>query len=125
MKTITITVAGIILEAELNESPTAQAIWEALPIQGIVNTWGEEIYFDIPLNVPQESEARADVKAGEMGYWPVGHAFCVFFGRTPASTDENPRAASPVNVFGQIRGDITRLKSIKSGAMIRIEQAEA
>jgi len=109
----------------LIDTPTTQAIWEALPIEGAVNTWGEEIYFNIPVNVAQEPEARAHVSVGELGYWPVGRAFCIFFGRTPASTDENPRAASPVNIFGRIRGDTTLLKSVKSGAMIRVEQTKA
>ncbi len=125
MNIITIAVEGIKLEAELIDTPTTQAIWEALPIEGAVNTWGEEIYFNIPVNVAQEPEARADVSVGELGYWPVGQAFCIFFGRTPASTDENPRAASPVNIFGRIRGDTTLLKSVKSGAMIRVEQTKA
>jgi len=125
MNIITIAVEGIKLEAELIDTPTAQAIWEALPIEGAVDTWGEEIYFNIPVNVAQEPEARADVSVGELGYWPVGQAFCIFFGRTPASKDESPRAASPVNVFGRIRGDTTLLKPVKSGAVIRFEQTNA
>ncbi len=125
MNIITIAVEGVRLKAELIDTPTTQAIWEALPIEGAVNTWGEEIYFNIPVNVAQEPEARADVSVGELGYWPVGQAFCIFFGRTPASKDENPRAASPVNIFGRIRGDATLLKSVKSGAMICVEQTKA
>ena len=66
--------------AELNESPTAAAIWEQLPVESQVNTWGEEIYFEIPVDMPQEADARDILSVGELGYWPVGRAFCIFFG---------------------------------------------
>ena len=123
MKTITIAAQGITLQAELNNSPTAQAILKALPIEGTANRWGDEIYFEIPVVMPQEPEARANVEVGELGYWPVGHAFCIFFGPTPASSDQRPRAASPVNVFGRIIGDATTsLKKVKEGAKVRIER---
>ena len=120
MKPITISTEGISLPAELNDSPTAQRIWEALPIEGRANTWGDEIYFEIPVVAEQEPDARAEVEVGELGYWPVGHAFCVFFGPTPASTDERPRAYSPVNILGRIVGDATRLRAVRSGAAVRL-----
>jgi hypothetical protein len=125
MKTITISVEGISLSAELNESVTAQKIWDTLPLEGRANTWGDEIYFEIPVVTEQEPDARADVEVGELGYWPVGHAFCIFFGPTPASTGDKPRAASPVNVFGHVAGDITALRSVKSGATVQITRAES
>jgi hypothetical protein len=124
MKKIKISTGAITLEAEINDSKTAQEIWNALPIDGTVNRWGEEIYFDIPVEVDQDSDARADVEIGELGYWPVGQAFCIFFGRTPVSSDDKPRAASPVNVFGKVTDDSTQLKSVQSGAKIRIERSE-
>jgi uncharacterized protein len=124
MKTITISVQGITLKAELADTPTAQAIWQVLPIEGAANRWGDEIYFEIPVAVPQEPEAHADVEVGELGYWPVGNAFCIFFGPTPASSDQMPRAASPVNVFGQVAGDAKKLKSVKNGATVWVSRGD-
>ena len=76
MNKITITAGNVSLTAELNDNSTARQIWDALPLEGRANTWGDEIYFDIPVAAPQEPDARADVEVGELGYWPVGHAFC-------------------------------------------------
>ena len=100
MNRITITAGSVSLPAELNDSPTARLIWDALPIEGRANRWGDEIYFEIPVKTGQEPDAREEVAVGELGYWPVGHAFCIFFGPTPVSTDERPRAYSPVNKWG-------------------------
>ena len=124
MKTIIISVEGISLSAELNESNTAQKIWDALPIEGRANTWGDEIYFEIPVVLEQEPDARADVEVGELGYWPVGHAFCIFFGPTPASTGDQPRAASPVNILGHVVDDATTLRNVRSGARVQIMRSE-
>jgi hypothetical protein len=123
MNPITISTEGISLPAELNDSPTAQRIWEALPIEGQANTWGDEIYFEIPVVAEQEPDARAEVEVGELGYWPVGHAFCAFFGPTPASVDERPRAYSPVNILGRVVGDATRLRAVRSGAAVRLTRS--
>lgn len=106
--------------AQLNESPTAQEILNKLPIEGKVNTWGEEIYFEIPVEMPKEADAREEVEVGELGYWPVGRAFCIFFGPTPVSTDEQPRAYSPVNIIGKILADTSQLKQIKDGEQVKI-----
>ena len=99
---IVIAVTGIRLRAELNDSPAAQAVYEALPIKASGNRWGEEIYFEIPVDAPLESDASEMVRVGELGFWPLGNAFCVFFGPTPASTGEEPVAASPVNRIGTV-----------------------
>lgn len=120
MSNITITVADITLEAELNDSPTARKIAEMLPIEGRANVWGDEIYFDIPLNLDTGADARADVAVGELGYWPAGPAFCIFYGPTPVSTDAEPRAYSPVNVFGKIIGDARQLKGVPGGAAVKV-----
>ena len=120
MSTIRIEVEGITLEAELNQSATASKILESLPLEGRANVWGEEIYFDIPLQLESESDARAEVEIGDLGYWPVGAAFCIFFGPTPVSTDDRPKAYSPVSVFGRITGDATLLKSVQNGAPIHV-----
>ena len=122
MERITITVENLSIDAELYETPTAQKIFEALPLDGSVNVWGDEIYFTIPLNLAQEPEAREDVNLGELAYWPTGPAFCIFFGPTPVSTGSQPRAYSPVNVFGRLLGDAKQFKTIPNGATIRVTQ---
>jgi hypothetical protein len=121
-KKITITVGDIKTSAQLNDSKTAQKIWEALPIEGSVNTWGDEIYFSIPVKVGLEN-AKAVVSEGDLGYWSPGNAFCIFFGPTPASEGEEIRPASPVNVFGKIIGDPQVFKKVRSGAKIIIEKS--
>jgi hypothetical protein len=120
MRKIEITAAGITLQAELNQSATAQEIWNALPIEGTANVWGDEIYFEIPVQMPQEPGARQDMAVGELGYWPVGRAFCIFFGPTPVSTTDQPRAYSPVNPLGTIHGDATRLRDVRDGGRVTI-----
>lgn len=124
MNTITISAGDVSLPAELNDSPTARQIWEALPLEGSARVWGEEIYFEIPVMADEEPDARADVDVGELGYWPMGHAFCIFFGPTPASTDEKPRAYSPVNILGRVIGDATEFGAVPAGATVRVTQRE-
>jgi hypothetical protein len=110
------------VEAELNESKTAQMIWSALPIQGKNNLWGEEIYFSIPVNAGSEQGARELVSAGELGYWPPGNAFCIFFGPTPASRGDEIRAASAVNIVGKVLSDPKTFRKAKDGAHIILEK---
>ncbi len=117
---IQIATGGFVLNAELNRSPTAQAIWEALPLEGVARRWGDEIYFEIPVEMAQAPEARAEVGVGELAYWPVGRALCIFFGPTPVSTDEQPRAYSPVNVVGQISDDAGQLVAVRDGARVGV-----
>jgi hypothetical protein len=112
------------VQATLNNSPTSKKIRDQLPIEGRTNTWGDEIYFEIPVNIPQEPDAREQVEIGELGYWPVGRAFCIFFGPTPVSTDEKPRAYSPVNIIGEVLGDFSQLSSIQDGERVRIAQMD-
>jgi hypothetical protein len=123
MKRVVITAGDVSLEAELNEAPTARGVWDALPIEGRASTWGDEIYFEIPVAAGEEPDARADVEVGELGYWPVGSAFCIFFGPTPISVGLKPRAYSPVNILGRVLGDATRFRGIRSGAKVRIARA--
>jgi hypothetical protein len=122
MRKIEIRAGGISVTATLADNATADAIWNALPIEGHANTWGEEIYFSIPVDVEPAKDARDLVAIGELGYWPPGNAFCIFFGRTPASHGSEPRAASPVNVFGQVEDDATLFKAVRGGAKVRIER---
>ena len=114
MKRITIVSGQISLKAVLNDSSTAEEIYNALPLEGKANIWGDEIYFDIPVSLKQEDDARADVEVGELAYWPVGTAFCIFFGPTPVSSGDKPRAYSPVNVFGNIEGDARIFKEVSN-----------
>ena len=123
VKKITITIEDLKVDASLNDSKTAQKIWDALPIEGSVNTWGDEIYFSIPVNAGLEN-AKAVVSEGDLGYWPPGNAFCIFFGPTPASQGDEIRPASPVNIFGKITGDPKVFKKVSSGAKIIIEKSK-
>ena len=113
----------VTLAAELNDSPTAKLIWGALPITSTVNTWGDEIYFDIPVKSSLEKDARELVEVGDLGYWPSGSAFCIFFGPTPVSRGNEVRPASAVNVIGRVTGDAKAFKTVSDGARVRIEKA--
>ena len=123
MNKIVIQAGGVSMPAELNDNPTARQIWEALPIEGRANLWGDEIYFSIPVDADQEADARTDVDVGELGYWPVGSAFCIFFGPTPASSGNRPRAASPVNILGNVVGDATQFRRVKNGEKVVLTRA--
>ena len=120
MNRITISLEGVWLLAELNDSETAKKISEALPVEGTVNVWGEEIYFDIPVSADQAADAREEVEVGTLAYWPAGSALCIFFGRTPVSTGEKPKAYSPVNIVGHVIDDTEPLKTVSNGSTIRI-----
>ena len=120
-RAIRITAGAVSAEARLNDSKTAGAIWDALPIEAKGQTWGDEIYFDIGVTAPPE-QARDVVDVGDLAYWPPGQAFCIFFGRTPASRGDECRAASPVNVVGKIVGDARMFTKVRSGSRVTIEQ---
>jgi uncharacterized protein len=121
-RTIRITAGAVAAEARLNESSTATAIWNALPIEARAETWGDEIYFDIGVDADLESP-REVVEAGDLGYWPPGQAFCIFFGPTPASRGAEIRPASAVNIVGSVTGDAKTFKKVRAGTRIRIEKA--
>lgn len=120
-----ITEATDIVIAELSEknAKTAEAIWNALPFEASANTWGDEIYFSIPVEAGEEN-AQETVDMGDLGYWPPGNAMCIFFGPTPMSKGNEIRPASPVNVFGKITADPKVFKQVRSGSKIRVEKAE-
>jgi len=120
-RAIRITAGSVSAEARLNDSKTAGAIWDALPIEAKGQTWGDEIYFDIGLTAGPESP-REVVDLGVLAYWPPGHAFCIFFGPTPASRGNECRAASGVNVVGKLEGDPTIFKKVRAGARVTIER---
>ena len=118
---IQIKASPIEVAAELNETGTAQAIWDTLPIKGHVNLWGEEIYFQIPLDIELEAGQEL-VNVGDLGYWPQGNAFCIFFGPTPVSRGDEIRPASPVTIFGKVIDDATVFKTVASRTEITIER---
>jgi hypothetical protein len=114
------------VQAELtDENPeTAKAILEVLPLEARANTWGDEIYFSIPVNIEAENP-KSVVDLGDLGYWPPGNAFCIFFGPTPMSKRDEIRPASPVNVFGRVIGDPKVFKAVKGGEKVRLARAKA
>ncbi len=120
---ITITAGDVSAAAELNESKTARAIWEALPLQASASSWGDEIYFSIPVEASEEN-GKTVVDLGELGYWPPGSALCIFFGPTPMSRGNEIRPASAVNPIGRITGDPTIFRKVRSGTPISITAAE-
>lgn len=122
---IKISSRGIAVEGTLCGSATADAVWNALPITGEVNTWGDEIYFAIPVSIGPDEHAQEVVQKGDLGYWPTGAAFCIFFGPTPVSRKGEIRPASAVNVFGKITGDTSVLKQIQPGSSIVVAKAGA
>tara|TARA_B100001971_G_C18033818_1_gene453977 strand:- start:151 stop:528 length:378 start_codon:yes stop_codon:yes gene_type:complete len=110
------------MEAILVEGSSADIFWNTLPITGRANTWGDEIYFNVNLQMPLDDDASDIVESGDIAFWPPGSAFCIFFGRTPASLGDEVRAASAVNVLGKIDGDERDFRSVPSGEEIRLEQ---
>lgn len=124
MNKILIQFDKLFLQARLNDSPTAKELLKQLPIESQVNTWGDEIYFEIPVNMPHEPNAREILAVGELGYWPIGQSFCIFFGPTPVSTDQRPRAFSPVNILGEIMGDSQGLREIKDQDKVKLIRFE-
>jgi hypothetical protein len=119
---IRITAGSVKADAVLDESSTAQAVWNALPLSIPGETWGDEIYFGIPVKARRE-QPQETVELGDLGYWPPGSAFCIFFGPTPMSRGAEIRPASPVNVFGRVMGDPKVFKKVTAGTTIRIERA--
>jgi len=119
---ISIKAGAVQVKAQLNSTRTARSLLGILPIKATANTWGDEIYFDVPLNMEIES-GREVVDMGDVAYWPDGPSLCLFFGRTPASRGNEIRAASAVTVLGRIVGDPKILKWVKSGIEVTIEKA--
>ena len=112
---------SLTLDADLLDTATAKAIAEALPVTSSVLTWGEEVYFEIPVTVGRERDARAVVTPGEIAYWPDGNCIAIGFGRTPISQGDETRLASPCNVFARALGDVKALRTVKAGTKVAVE----
>jgi hypothetical protein len=118
---IKITVGSLSMEAELSETLTAKKVADALPIRSAFNTWGDEFYFTIPVEAELDESAREEVEVGDLGYWPTGKAFCIFFGQTPMSKPGKIIPASAVNIIGKVAGDAGRFKEVKAETEVLVE----
>jgi len=121
MNKIKILTKTVQMEAELNETKTAKLICKLLPIESAVNIWGEEIYFSIPVKAELENGVEV-VQEGDIGYWPTGNAFCIFFGKTPVSTEKEIKPASPVMLIGKLIGNPKKFKKVKNGEKIILDK---
>lgn len=115
---------ALTLDAELLDTPTAQAVATALPISSNALTWGEEVYFEIPVKIARETDARAVVTPGEVAYWPDGRCIALGYGRTPISQGDECRLASPCNIFARIDGDVKTLATVRAGSRVHITKAD-
>jgi len=122
MRQVRFSFGDLALTAKLRDTPTAAGIWDALPLDGRVMTWGEEVYFGVPFTVAKEADARDVVEAGEIAFWPDGDAIAIGFGETPISACGEIRLASPCNIWADAVEDVRSLKSVKSGERVQVER---
>ena len=124
MARLKITAGGVTIEIETRDTPTAQAILAALPVRSTARTWGDEVYFDTPVSVPREPEAKAVVQAGEIAFWTDGDAIAIGYGPTPVSQGDEIRLASPANIWADALDDVTALAAVRPGAAVTVETAD-
>jgi len=120
---IQMTIGPVVLDAELLDTATAEAIWQALPFESTASTWGEEVYFSTPVSVTREADARDVIEPGELAFWVEGDSIAIGFGRTPISQGSEIRLAARTNIWGRALGDVKQLRAVKPGAPIRVQKA--
>jgi uncharacterized protein len=123
LRQLRMSIGDVVIVAELLDTPTADALYEASPFEARASTWGEEVYFATPISPAREPDARAVVEPGELAFWPDGDAVAIGFGRTPISRGDECRLASPCNIWGRAIDDVKALRSVRAGAAIRVEHA--
>ncbi len=123
MTKLVVTAGAVSIEIETRDTPTAAAILQALPIRSVARTWGEEVYFSIPVSVPREADAKAVVQAGEIAFWTDGDAIAIGFGRTPISQGDEIRLASPTNIWADALDDVRSLAPVRDGEAVTVEFA--
>jgi hypothetical protein len=124
MRQLKITIGGVSIRADLFDTPTAAALYQAAPFEAVASTWGEEVYFGTPAACAREADARAVVEPGELAFWPDGDAIAIGFGRTPISRGDECRLASPCNIWGRALDDVTTLRPVRAGAAIKVERSD-
>jgi uncharacterized protein len=124
MGQLKMTIGDVVIRAELLDTPTADALFEAAPFEASASTWGDEVYFRTPIQQARETGAKDVVEPGELAFWPDGDAIAIGFGRTPISQGAECRLASPCNIWGRALDDVKALKAVRSGARIKIERAD-
>jgi uncharacterized protein len=124
MRKLKMTIGRITVHAELFDTPTAEAIYAAVPFESRAATWGDEVYFQAPVRTDRESDARDVVEPGELAFRTEGEVIVIGFGPTPRSQGEEIRLATPSNVWGRVLDDVRRLSDIEAGEPIRVELAE-
>jgi len=124
VRTITITIGNVSIRAELFDTPTADSIYAALPFEASANTWGEEVYFSVPVHVDLETDARDIVEAGELAFWVEGDSIAIGFGPTPISQGDEIRLAARTNIWGRAIDDVRQLKSVSSSAAIHVQSGD-
>lgn len=122
MRTVKMTIGGVVVTAELFDTPTADVIYDEAPFKSSAQTWGDEVYFDTPVKATLEKDARAVVEPGELAFWLAGNCIAIGFGPTPVSQGDEIRLASPCNIWGHAKEDVRALKKVRGGAKITVER---